>query len=219
MTIAENRAYQRDWMRKWRANKRASDPSWNERVREKEKLAKRLRYKANPEKYRSQKRAWRNRNLERVRASQRDWCCKRPGYYARIRKLRKERFPEKYLAAQISRRPYQAKWAREWRRNNRARAALHHHNHRIKRKSAPSNKDANLSVVAIRSKKAGKCFYCGKRRKLTVEHITPLSAGGHHAAFNIVGACDNCNKSKHTKSVNEFIRNGQLVIEFKSYEK
>jgi 5-methylcytosine-specific restriction endonuclease McrA len=45
-----------------------------------------------------------------------------------------------------------------------------------------------------------RCAYCGKRQKrLTQDHITPLSKGGSHTATNIVPACRSCNARKGTR--------------------
>lgn len=44
----------------------------------------------------------------------------------------------------------------------------------------------------------GRCAYCGvKSEKLTQDHVTPLSRGGHHIAENVVPACLPCNQHKH----------------------
>jgi len=43
-----------------------------------------------------------------------------------------------------------------------------------------------------------RCAYCGRRAKLTQDHVTPISHGGHHTLSNIVPACSSCNSSKHT---------------------
>ena len=43
---------------------------------------------------------------------------------------------------------------------------------------------------------AYRCAYCGKIRKLTQDHIIPLSKGGNHIKNNIVPACNSCNSRK-----------------------
>jgi 5-methylcytosine-specific restriction endonuclease McrA len=45
-----------------------------------------------------------------------------------------------------------------------------------------------------------RCVYCGKKpRRLTKDHITPLSKGGEHTYRNIVPACLSCNSGKKDK--------------------
>ena len=41
-----------------------------------------------------------------------------------------------------------------------------------------------------------RCAYCGKKQKLTMDHVIPLSKGGSHSASNIVPACRSCNSRK-----------------------
>jgi len=42
-----------------------------------------------------------------------------------------------------------------------------------------------------------RCYYCKKKKPLTVDHIIPLSKGGTNFITNIVPACSHCNSSKH----------------------
>ena len=42
------------------------------------------------------------------------------------------------------------------------------------------------------------CFYCGEPAT-TVDHIIPVSKGGHHSVGNLVPACQPCNSSKGNK--------------------
>ena len=52
------------------------------------------------------------------------------------------------------------------------------------------------------------CHYCHVTltvKRITVDHQTPLSRGGLHHIDNIVPACINCNRLKHTQSADDFI--------------
>lgn len=40
-----------------------------------------------------------------------------------------------------------------------------------------------------------RCAYCGRRAKLTQDHVRPLDRGGRHAIPNIIPACQPCNSS------------------------
>ena len=50
-----------------------------------------------------------------------------------------------------------------------------------------------------------KCFYCGKKRKLTMDHYIPLSKGGLHIMENIVPACVSCNCRKSNMPAEVFL--------------
>lgn len=46
----------------------------------------------------------------------------------------------------------------------------------------------------------GRCAYCGRKTKLTQDHVVPISRGGNHSLSNVVPACMDCNlrKNAHT---------------------
>lgn len=48
------------------------------------------------------------------------------------------------------------------------------------------------------------CAYCGSKHNLTVDHIVALVSGGNNFAYNLVPACEHCNKSKGAKDVVEW---------------
>jgi len=43
------------------------------------------------------------------------------------------------------------------------------------------------------------CRYCGKKAKLTIDHVIPLTKGGEHSQDNVVPACQSCNSKKRDK--------------------
>jgi hypothetical protein len=42
----------------------------------------------------------------------------------------------------------------------------------------------------------GRCAYCGKRKRLVLEHVIPISRGGGTTIDNVVPACFGCNAHK-----------------------
>ena len=46
-----------------------------------------------------------------------------------------------------------------------------------------------------------KCLCCGKRRKLTADHVIPVSKGGTSNIDNIQPLCGPCNSSKRDKTI------------------
>jgi hypothetical protein len=53
-----------------------------------------------------------------------------------------------------------------------------------------------------------KCRYCGKqltRFTCTLDHVTPVAAGGKNNLENLVTACLDCNSRKHRRPVGDFL--------------
>ncbi len=48
---------------------------------------------------------------------------------------------------------------------------------------------------------AATCCYCGRKAKLSLDHLIPRLRGGPDAADNIVYACRSCNSSKQDKDM------------------
>lgn len=49
-----------------------------------------------------------------------------------------------------------------------------------------------------------KCVYCGSKKNLSLDHVTPESKGGATVEGNLVTACKPCNSKKQTKSLADF---------------
>lgn len=45
-----------------------------------------------------------------------------------------------------------------------------------------------------------RCLCCGKKKKLTADHVVPLSKGGVNWLYNIQPLCKSCNSKKGTRS-------------------
>jgi len=73
---------------------------------------------------------------------------------------------------------------------------------------------ATPKIVEEARKNAGdRCYYCGKKCKLTLDHFDPLSKGGAHCVSNFVFACFSCNSRKRDLDPFEFMESN-LAISF-----
>lgn len=92
-----------------------------------------------------------------------------------------------------------------WRAANPKKVAEHIRTRRARRYNAPVCDLTAEQWKEIKKQHKQRCRYCGKKRKLTQDHVVPLENGGSHTASNIVPACKNCNSSKGTKPVSVFL--------------
>lgn len=73
---------------------------------------------------------------------------------------------------------------------------------------------ATPKIVEEARKSAGdRCYYCGKKCKLTLDHFDSLSKGGAHCVSNFVFACFSCNSRKRDLDPFEFMESN-LAISF-----
>lgn len=72
------------------------------------------------------------------------------------------------------------------------------------RKSREFNAEATLTLdewQEIKKKYKYRCVYCGEKKKLTMDHIIPVSKGGSFTKENILPSCQSCNSKKCDKPV------------------
>lgn len=57
-------------------------------------------------------------------------------------------------------------------------------------------KGVNLTRQNIFKRDSNECQYCGTRKELTIDHVTPKARGGVDTWTNLVTACKKCNAKK-----------------------
>jgi 5-methylcytosine-specific restriction endonuclease McrA len=60
-----------------------------------------------------------------------------------------------------------------------------------------------LSRANVHRRDRHQCQYCGRRDKLTIDHVVPKSRGGRDAWDNLVTACVPCNNKKGNRTPDE----------------
>lgn len=84
------------------------------------------------------------------------------------------------------------------------------HNRRLRKQGAEGHFTAS-DLTRQRESQKSRCYYCGAKVKLTIDHIIPLSRGGSNWPENIVLACGSCNSKKHSKLPHEWPDGGRLL--------
>lgn len=83
--------------------------------------------------------------------------------------------------------------------------------HYEKRVKGPNNlkisqrrKEIKAQLIKKNGQKCGYCFH--KERKLTLDHIQPLSKGGEDKIHNIILTCEECNQLKGDMDIDEWLK-------------
>jgi hypothetical protein len=66
-----------------------------------------------------------------------------------------------------------------------------------------------------------KCAYCGMGGdiiQLTADHIVPSNQGGRFVKGNIVPACQKCNSIRRDQTINDFIKDPQVLEKIKNFQ-
>lgn len=155
------------------------------------------------------------RRRERDRESAARWRRDNPGRAAELKRIAKERNPEKYRATNKAWRQANAEKVadnkRKWNAANPDKRAAGHRKSRMQRRNAVRTNAYVDSEVFERD--GWTCYLCGKpidpkadRRKkwgAQIEHVVPISRGGVDGEENVRAAHRRCNFMKHNSLLEE----------------
>lgn len=127
-------------------------------------------YQENPGKAKAARDNWRSNNYDKAIASSRNWRSKNLD-----------------AARQAS---------RNWSGLNKDKRNAYENSRRTR---MLSNGVYVISYKEIKKLYTSPCFYCGSLFDITIDHIVPISKGGHHSIGNLASACKSCNSSKKDK--------------------
>lgn len=130
------------------------------------------RYVAHPERFAARSLAWMSANNNKEK-----WLAARPAY----RKANRERL----LVGR-----------RAWKEKNRGRLAACEQKRRARKKGALGGGVTPNQWQEVLVDSLGLCAYCSQSRRLTMDHIDPLSCGGTHDPENVAAVCLSCNSEK-----------------------
>lgn len=133
-------------------------------------------------------------------------------YDATHKEQKAKRWRDYYTANKERVAAYKRKWAtrarskecarasyRKWAKANPEKTRAARHLRRARLANAKGDFTA-AEFLALCEHYDNKCLCCGEIKKLTVDHVIPLSKGGDNDIHNIQPLCKSCNSKKHTKS-------------------
>jgi 5-methylcytosine-specific restriction endonuclease McrA len=145
--------------------------------------------KANRELLRQKQREYRSRNSAWCYERNRKWALVNPEKVTAYHKRSKDRHPDN-----------NNKSSAQWRKNNPEHKRYLDRRRRARVMAAEGSitKQEWLGVIA---KYGPKCLQCGKEKRLTMDHVVPISCGGFHSVCNVQPLCLNCNSGKCDKII------------------
>lgn len=143
-------------------------------------------------------RTWREANRDRRRE-----------YDRAGREANREYFREYKRAWYEANRDRKREYNRAWYEANRDLRREYEHRRRARKRAAALEEFSPADVYAWWEELgAYTCFWCdlpfAEGDRIHVDHVWPLSRGGHHAVRNLVPACERCNLTKNSSLPHEF---------------
>jgi len=160
-------------------------------------------YLANKEKSKKQSTAWSKAHRKERRAGYTRWAKANPEKVKARRKAYYEANRERALEYSAKFRRDNPKLVKEnlaqWKIENPAKVSALQQ----KRRTAKTKAGGYYTYdqwIALCAKCDNKCLCCDKKKKLTPDHVIPVSKGGTSSIDNIQPLCGPCNSSKGTKT-------------------
>jgi 5-methylcytosine-specific restriction endonuclease McrA len=103
------------------------------------------------------------------------------------------------------------KYSRKYREENHGIIKKCGHNRRARLMNAEGEFTA-ADIARITEKQRGRCAYCKKKKKLTVDHIVPLAKGGSNWPSNLQMTCRPCNSRKSARDPIAFAKELGMLL-------
>lgn len=114
-------------------------------------------------------------------------------YSEKIPQEKKHEYNQKYYKRNAEKKKA---YALDWKKKNMEKVLIHSANRRAKYNGKITLKEWH----ALCEKFENKCVCCGEKKKLTKDHIIPISCGGKNVIENIQPLCQSCNSLKGKRS-------------------
>lgn len=165
-----------------------------------------IRRAVNPA-YKEYDRKWREENRDWVRERFRDY---RDAHRDKFKEYEKKRYaihgPKRRELSRLVTARHKQRDPEGYAEASRRRGRIHAPTARFRRKTRLSAVRCDFTREQweqIKAFYANRCAFCGKKTKLTMDHVTPISKGGEHTAANIIPLCLPCNSSKKDRPVSK----------------
>jgi 5-methylcytosine-specific restriction endonuclease McrA len=231
--LAKRREQTAEWVRNNKDRVSASGKARYEKNKEKLKAAERARRLANPEKYKAARAKSRERNRERnlkrgaaYRDAHREELARKSKEYADQRRellrQKKREYNKRYKEIlRVRRAKYRQENLELIRKRERESAPKYKaakqasmQRYRARKQSAHGRLSKDI-VPRLMALQKGKCACCRESLRKTgkhIDHVMPLSAGGHNTDDNVQLLCPACNCSKNARHPIDFMQSRGFLL-------
>jgi hypothetical protein len=203
------------WRQKHREELRGKTRNRTQFEKDKDRARSRQHYYTNQEEYKARSRQRADTHKKELKEQSNQY---RIAHRKEIRekdRLRRQANPEKYKERtdnyrilnrekinQRQRSAYVQALRRKWYQENPDKVRAKTQRRRAAKLNVAINDFTAAQWRLLKDHYGHRCVYCDKKpKRLTVDHITPLSKGGNHTMANIVPACGSCNYRKRDRPV------------------
>lgn len=164
--------------------------------------------------------AWRNQNRDAIRKRQREKYATNSTFRKKLKKYqvryRKENREKVYAYQRVYRRTKLREWhnayKRKWTKTPKGKALVQLKGYRRRALLKDIGTHTKKEWLDIVKKHKNRCAICRKKRKLTKDHIVPLTKGGRNTADNLQPLCAECNGRKGNRlSTGDIVHTERLV--------
>ena len=175
---------------------------WSVRIRKKqteqERKEKRKKYY---EENKEKSKEYYRKNKEKYVEANRRFHLNNPEKAAGYARKYREKFPER--AKESSRNSYDPAYNKEWRKKNPDKVQASRHRRRAKLKGSGGS-FTEQEWKDLCEKYDNTCLRCGKKTKMTVDHVVPISKSGTNFIGNIQPLCLSCNSVKGNRNSTDY---------------
>ena len=169
---------------------RESHSEYYRKHREEAREYNRQYFLAHREKHREDSKRWKKEHPETIRRLELNWSKANPEKRKEIVKRSRAKYPERCKKSR-----------REWNKANPEKIAIANARRNSRMKNAPGSFTSD-ELKAKFKEYGNKCAHCNTvEKKLTIDHIVPLTKNGTNYIINIQPLCMDCNRKKSNKFI------------------
>jgi 5-methylcytosine-specific restriction endonuclease McrA len=169
-------------------------------------------YEENKYKIKEQKEKYYEENNDKIKEYRKQYYEENKDKIKRYREQNKDKVKERDKKWREKNKDKIKESDKKWREKNKDKVNLISLKRRERKRNLNEKSFTHQHIKQIKQKFENKCFHCGEKEKLALDHFYPLSKGFPLTEDNCVILCKSCNSSKCNKDPRDFFSSEQINI-------